>query len=176
MSDLYNRIVSERGSFERLLARIPGIRGYVEKGARRESNDMLRDYIATQLSQRVNRLAQIERTLLDNGGLGYMSKTQSAKTKLQTFRDRVKTAAPGYSGFMAAVKIDDEALERIYAFDEAMIRYVDQLDDALNTLQTAVDSSDGINEAIAALDAITIEANEAFTLRDDVLTNIGSTL
>lgn len=175
-SDLYNRIVSQRGSFEKLLARIPGIRGYLEKASRRESDTMLRDYIASQLSQRVSRLAQIERTLLDSGGLGYMSKTQSAKTKLQTFRDRVKTAAPGYSGFMDAVKIDEEALDRIYAFDEALIRYVDQFDEALTNLETAVANNDGINEAIAALDRLTIEANEAFTLREDVLTNIGSTL
>ena len=46
MSDLYDQIVSQRGQFERLIARIPGFRGYVDKGARRTADRMLRDQIA----------------------------------------------------------------------------------------------------------------------------------
>lgn len=176
MSDLYNQIVGQRGSFENLLSRIPGFRGYLDKAARRTADRMIRDHIAGQLQQRINKLAEIERKLLDNGGLGFMSKTQSAKTKLQTFHDRVKAAAPGYSGFMEAVKIDAEALERIYAFDEALVRYADRAAELLDALNAAVDKNEGIAEAITALDQMTIEANEAFTLREDVLTNLSKSL
>lgn len=176
MSDLYDEIVRQRGSFEGLLARIPGFRGYIDKGARRTADRMIRDHIAGQLKERVNRLAQIERTLLDNGGLGFMSKTQSAKTKLQTFHDRVKAAAPGYSGFMEAIKVDSDALERIYAFDEALVRYSDRFAEALDSLEGAVNENSGVAEAIANLDKLTIEANEAFSLREDVLTNLSKSL
>src|SRR5664279_5407981 len=131
MSDLYNQIVNQRGSFENLVARVPGFRGYVDKSARRTADRMLRDHIADQLTQRINRLAQIERKLLDNGGLSFMSKTTNVKMKLQTFRDRVKTAAPGYSGFGEKIKVGAEELESIYSFDEALIRYADKLDEAL---------------------------------------------
>jgi hypothetical protein len=176
MSDLYDDIIRQRGSFEGMLARIPGFRGYLDKAARRTADRMLRDHIAGQLKERVNRLAQIERLLLEGGGLGFMSKTQSAKTKLQTFHDRVKAAAPGYSGFMDAVKVEAEQLERLYAFDEALMRYVDRVDVALDSLDAAVKSNQPPGEAIAALDAVTIEANEAFGLREDVLTEIAQTL
>lgn len=176
MSELYDQIVSQRGSFENLMARIPGFRGYIDKGTRRAADRMLRDHIADQLTQRINRLVQIELALLDNGGLGYMSKTQSAKSKLQTFRDRVQTAAPGYSGFAEAIKVDAEALERIYSFDEALIRYVGRFDEVLSALDSSVKSGEGIDGALASLDQLTIEANEAFTLREDVLTNINKSL
>ncbi len=176
MSDLYEQIVSQRGSFERLIARVPGFRGYVDKGARRDADRMVRDYIADQLSQRINRLVQIERKLLDGGGLSSMSKTNSAKTKLQTYRDRVKAAAPGYSGFGEAVKVGDEELERLYSFDEALIRYIDKFDAALDALDQSVSSGEGVDEAIASLDQLTLEANDAFSLREDVLTNINKSL
>lgn len=176
MSDLYDQIVSQRGSFERLLSRMPGFRGYLDKAARRTADRMIRDHIAGQLQQRINRLAEIERKMLDGGGLGFMSKTQSAKTKLQTYHDRVKAAVPGYSGFMEAVKIDAEAMERLYAFDEALIRYADRLAEALDALAQAVDKNDGVAEAISNLDSLTVEANEAFTLREDVLTNLNKSL
>ncbi len=176
MSDLYNQIVGERGSFERLLARMPGFRGYVDKAARRTADRMLRDHIAGLLAQRIQRLSGIERKLLDNGGLSMMSKTANVKMKLQTFHDRVAAAAPGYSGFAEAVKVDSEALERIYSFDEALIRYADKFDEALTTLETNVNSSEGVDAALAALDGLTTEANQAFTLREDVLTNLSKSL
>lgn len=176
MSELYDQIVSQRGSFENLMARIPGFRGYIDKASRRTADRMIRDHIADQLTLRISRLVQIEKSLLDGGGLSYMSKTQSAKTKLQTFRDRVKAAAPGYSGFAEAVKVGSEELERIYSFDEALVRYADRFDTALAALQSAVQSGDGIDDAIANLDSLTIEANEAFSLREDVLTNINKSL
>jgi hypothetical protein len=179
MSELYDQIVSQRGGFERLLARIPGFRGYLEKASRRTADRMLRDYVAELLTQQINRLVEIERQLLDKGGLMYMSKTSSAKTKLQTYRDRVKAAAPGYSGFMDAIKIDEQALERLYSFDEAQVRYADRVSEALAALSDAVNQdglSPEIDSAIAALDRITIEANEAFSLREDVLTNLSKSI
>lgn len=176
MSELYDRITSQPGSLERLLQRIPGFTGYLDKKARRTADRMLRDHIADELSRRVARLTEIEKTLLDNGGLSYMSKTSSAKTKLQHFRDLVKTAAPGYSGIMEALKIGPEELDKLYSFDEALIAYADKFDGALNTLATAVKDKTGIEEAIASLDSLTIEANDAFALRTDVLTNLSKSV
>ncbi len=177
MSEIYEQIVSQRGAFERLLSRIPGFRGYIDKATRRTADRMVRDYVAGVLTQKINRLAALEVSLLDtDGGLQYMSETRSAKEKLQTFRDRVRAAAPGYSGFMESVKVDEEALDRLYNFDEAQIRYADQFDAALDALETAISSGEAIKEAIRALDLLTREANEAFSMREDVLTNMSKSV
>lgn len=176
MSDLYDQIVNQRGSVERLVARIPGFSGYVDRADRRTADRMLRDHIAGEIAKRISRFTTIEKAILDGGGLMMMSKTKSAKTKLQTYQDRVKAAAPGYSGLFAAIKIDGEALERLYSFDEAQIRYADHLDEALDRLDEAVKSQGDIEGALAAVDTLSIEANEAFKLRDDVLTNLDKSL
>ena len=55
MSELYDQIVSQRGSMQRLLARIPGFRGYQDKAERRNADMMLRDHIAGELAKRVKR-------------------------------------------------------------------------------------------------------------------------
>lgn len=175
MTDLYQQIINQRGSFERLLERIPGFRGYLDKGHRRTADRMLRDHIASVIEVRIDRLTQIEKRLLDNGGLRYMSKTTSVKTKMQTYHDRIKAAAPGYSGFMDAIKVDEEALDRLYSFDEAQVRYADKFDEALNALENA-STPENIDGAITELDALTLEANRAFDLREDVLTNLSKDL
>lgn len=177
MSDLYDQIASQRGSLEKLAARLPGFGGYIERATRRQADRMLRDYIAGEVASLVNRFANIEKAILDSeGGLMLMSKTKSAKAKIQTYQDRVKAAFPGYSGFFAAVKIDEEALDRLYSFDEAQIRYADKLDEELNKLEEAVQSKGDVSAAIAAVDALATEANEAFKLREDVLTNLDKSL
>lgn len=176
MSDLYNRIVNQRGGLEELLARIPGFRGYLDKATRRTADRMLRDYIAFMLSSRVQRLVALENRLLNEGGLRHMSETASVKSKLQHYRDRVAAAMPGYSGFDSAVKIEAEELELLYSFDEAQIQYVDRLDSALTGLENAITNKEDIESAIAALDAVTVEALEAYGLREQVLTNLDQTL
>jgi len=176
MSELYEQIVSQRGSVQNLVNRIPGFRGYMNRADRRSADRMLRDFIAGEIAERVQRLTNIEKAMLDNGGLMLMAKTKSAKTKIQTYQDRVKAAAPGYAGFFAAIKIEEEELGRLYSFDEAQIRYVDRFDDALDELDEAVKTNGDVDAAIANLDAVAVEANEAFNLREDVLTNLDKSL
>jgi hypothetical protein len=88
----------------------------------------------------------------------------------------VRAAALGYAGLDDEIKIREAELDKLHSFDEALVRYVDKFDESLNTLEQAVNSRTGIENAIAALDKLAIEANEAFSLREDVLTNLGKTL
>lgn len=170
MSDLYDKIVSQRGSLESLVARIPGFKGYHEKQARRTADRMLRDYIVGQIAQRVDRLIRIEKIILSNTGMEYMPKTRNLKGKINLYRDKIQTAAPGYSGMWAQMKIGADELDKIYAFDEAQIRYVEQFDLMLDRLEQAAMQKEGLDEAIWEFDGVVSEAISAFDLRDDVLT------
>ncbi len=168
-NDLYSRIVQDHGKVENLIARIPGFSGYLEMNARRQADRMIREHVADKLKEQLARLAQIENTLLDAGGMSYMTKTRSAKTKFQTLIDRISTSSPGYSGFFDAIKIGPDDLQVVYAFDEAMLDYAVKIGEKLDALAAAAASGEGIGEAIAALDALTVEANQAYSLREDVL-------
>jgi hypothetical protein len=172
MDDLYSKIVGERGSVEELVARIPGFRGYMEMTARRQADRLIREHVASQLRGQLNRLVEVEKMLLDAGGLSFMSKTRSAKTKFQTFIDRIATDAPGYSGFFDAVKVGADDLGVVYAFDLALLDYVDKFSLRLDALRDTVLRSEGIDEAIRTLDALAVEANEAYGLRENVLKGI----
>lgn len=172
MSDLYNQIANSRGSLENLLMRIPGFRGYLDKKARRDADRMIRDFVAMQIKDRLNRLNRIELSILDSAGMSYMSKTREAKDQWQYFHDRIKAAAPGYSGFFAAEKIGDLELQLLYNFDEALIRYVDRFTAELDKLEAAAKKTKGLEEAIASLRQAADEANEAFSLREDTISQL----
>lgn len=173
--DLFERIVSQRGSWENLMSRIPllgqHIENYYDATAQRDADRIIRDHVAGQIKALLPRMAQAENTILDGGGLAYMSKTRSAKGKLQTLADRIGTAAPGYA-FSGALKIGGQELAQLYAFDEAMLRYVDQIEEAVDGFVNAANANDGIDEAIMALETIVTEADSAFSLRKDVISGL----
>ncbi len=174
MSDLVNRIASQRnnGPLEGLMKRLPGFKGYEEMTERREADRMLRHHIVAVLKEQLTALVQAEKGLLTGGGLSYMSKAQSAKSKLQVFIDRINTAMPGYSGFYDAIKVGPHELDQIYAFDASLVDFEDKFRQKVADLQTAVNTKEGIDAAISALDALTVEANTAYTHRENVLTGL----
>lgn len=172
MADLYEKIISQRSGLERIIAKIPGFRGYKEMTARREADRMIRDHVVELLKEQMQRLISAEKAILQKGGLSVASKSREAKTQFQIFIDRVNTAAPGYSGFYSAQKVGPEELERIYAFDAALVEYVDRLRDAIDTLDTAARSGENIDAAISVLELVANEANAALNMRDDVITGI----
>ena len=170
--DLYQKIVSQRSGLAWLTSKIPGFAGYMEMNARRTADRLIREHIANQFEQRKDRLIDLERKLVSVGALAVMGATKSLKTKFQTLIDRIATDAPGYSGFFAANSIGPDELENIYAFDEAMLRYTDDLDTLLDSLETAIKAKESIEDAVAELDNLVLEANIAYDLRDDLVGGI----
>lgn len=169
MTDLYDKIVSERNSFENLLSKIPGFRGYMEMSTRREADRMIRDHVAKQYQGLINKFETLEREMARGSGLMLMDRTRSTKGKIDLIRARIATDTPGYSGFFATNKIDADDLEKIYAFDAAMVSYADQLAEKIDALSTSVTTGQGIPEALAEVDRIAQEAGQAYDLRDSVL-------
>lgn len=172
MPTLYEEIVSKRKGLERVMARIPGFRGYLERQARREADTMLREHIVKVLKEQMSRLISVEKKMLTGGGLAMAGKTSEAKTRYQTFIDRVNTAAPGYSGFFAAQKIGPEELEKIYSFDAALLEYGDRFREQIEYLEKMVEEKGDIDKAVDMLNDLAQEANSAFTMRDNVLTEL----
>ena len=175
MSRLHDEIVGQRGSLERLVARLPGFRGYQDMQARRQADRLLRDYVASEINQKINELVRIEQHLLEKeGGMTMINQTRKVKSKLQHLRDHFKAATPGYSGMWAQMKIGPAELERIYSFDEAMLNYVDRFDKALTRLGDVSSDVESTNKALNELGAVVDEAHDAYALRDQLFTEFAT--
>jgi hypothetical protein len=172
VTDLYRKIIADRSGLEKIVARIPGFRGYKEMSARREADRMIREHVVQALKEQMQRLVAIEKKAMSGGNLSFVGKSKSAKTNYQTFIDRVQTAAPGYSGFYSANKVGSEELERVYAFDAALIKYADEMRGILDALDHALTQKEKVDETLTALESLVIDANAAFGMRDNVVTEI----
>jgi len=172
MTDLYNRIVGQRSSFENLMAKVPGYRGYKEASDRRAADRMIRDHIVKLLKDQLTRLIDVEKKILSSGGLSEAGHTREAKMKLQNFIDRINTATPGYAGFYDAQKVGPDELAKLYNFDAALLSYVDKFKEAIDGLDKAAADKTALPGAVSALDAVGAEANTAYGLRENALHEI----
>ena len=172
-SDLYNQIMSQKGSFENLVMKIPGFKGYQEKQARRTADRFLREHLAGEIDNLIKRFGRLQTKLLDGGkGLSYMTRAREVKSKMEGYHDKVQTATPKYSGMWAQVKITEEHLDRIYAFDEAQFRFLLQFETAMDELDSAIGSGEDAGGALEKVYDVASNASDAFDLRDDVILNI----
>ena len=153
------------GTIERLLKGLPIVRGYVDKELRREADYRLRQTIAGTLESEKQRMYDLQKKLLKGGGLLYMDDLDSAVTRIQKLADRVKTASYGFAGLLDAVKIQEEQLDALHRFDVGLAARTYEVQEAVDTLGSAVEAKSGIGDAIDSLTEKLGELNRLYDAR-----------
>lgn len=157
------------GAIEKLVSGLPGIKDYRNKELRRDADYRLRQMIAGGLEEQKQKLYDLQKQLLKGGGLSWVDDVDGAVTKLQTLADRIKTASYGYAGLFNAQKIKDAQLDALHRFDVALMARVQEVKDAIASLEAAISQKDGINSAIDGLTAKLTELNNLFSQRSDAV-------
>jgi hypothetical protein len=83
--------------------------------------------------------------------------------------DKVATASYGYAGFFDAVKINEEELEKLYAYDMAFFSLADQINLALDNVEHSLMDDEGLPAAIRNLASLSRDALQTFERRYEVI-------
>jgi ABC-type enterochelin transport system substrate-binding protein len=172
MSANYERIQGERGRLESFLDKVPGYKGYKEKEMRREADSLLRNALVRDFGEQLNRLTPMQSTLIDNGGIDLMSDMGGVKTALQTLIDRIRNAPQGYAGFFDAVRVKEDDLDRLEAFDQQLVAEVAKVSAAFDGLDKAVQANADVKPAIVAARNAVQEVATLFDKRQAVITGV----
>ncbi len=171
MSDMFDKVTSGQDAFTKLIGKIPGFKGYIERSSRRSADKLLREQIANHFSIIRKRVGEIQQDFASSGELAYLDDLETAATKLQTFIDKVSNAAYGYSGFFDAIKINEEELAKIYEFDAALLETAEEVERAVENVESSV-GSDGLPASVRHLVGLTRDLVTTFDRRDEVVTGI----
>lgn len=167
---LLDRIKGNMYGLERGVAEVlPGYKGYKQKEMRREADKLLRETIAARMRTVKTQLDGLQQDLISHGRFDLLTETGSAATQIQTFIDRVRTAAYGYGGFFDAVRIKEDTLDQVYAFDAALLDYVDRIEGAISRAREGIQGED-LRALVLLIRDLAREANMTFDQRKEVLT------
>jgi hypothetical protein len=156
--------------FKKILSKIPGFKGYMERQNRRDADKALREFIANRFEALWQRVSAVQRELISMGDIAYVDDLEASSIKLRTFADRIRRATRGYSGLFDAVKINEAELAKLYAFDAALLDFADQIGKDIDAVEAAL-GSDGLSAAIRQLVASSRQAIEAYDKREEVILN-----
>lgn len=169
MSDYYGRISADQDPFTRLLSYIPGFSGYLEREKRRAADKLLRDTVARRFEELYKRLSALQSELIQQGGIEFVDDMEKAAILMRTFTDKIRNAAYGYAGFFDAVKINEQELAQLYAFDSAFFDLAEQINAALDTVEQSLGTPEALPAAIRHLATLNREAVNTFDRRYEVV-------
>jgi hypothetical protein len=131
--DVYATAKKQMRLSERILAALPGFRGYKEKELRRESDKLIRNHLSQKLAQARSNFKTIFQKMSDRRQLDVFADMDRLVAKFDLVTEKINHAPYGYSGFFDVVKVQEEALDRMTDFDNQLI-------DQVNSIASEVDA------------------------------------
>src|SRR5262245_9264345 len=113
--------VSEKNFLERLASYVPGLSGYREREARRETDRRLREFLAGRLDDGRTGLHDARNRATRDKDMGALDAIGRLDRTLQKAAAGLRYADQGYSGVFDQVKIGEAELAAIYAYDTALV-------------------------------------------------------
>jgi hypothetical protein len=169
--DLYAEAKNQMRLSERIAAAIPGFRGYKEKELRRESDKLIRNHLHLKLSEAKDDLKTVFQKLSDRRWFDVLTDMDRLVAKVDRVTEKVNHASYGYSGFFDIVKIKEENLDRMIAFDSQLVGEVDSLTADVDAFKAELatgefkNSKDRIQNLTEKLETL----EETFDKRDEVI-------
>lgn len=168
MNDIYDKVTSDQDFIRKLLAKVPGFKGYIERSNRRASDKLLREYIADQFHLLEQRISTIQSELIGQGNLDQIDDLESAAIKIRQFTDRIRRATYGYGSLFEAIKVNEEELLQIYKYDLTMLDMTDEVQRAIDNVEASI-GTDGLPAAIRHLTKLAQQMVETFNRRSSII-------
>ncbi len=165
---IYGKVTEDMDPFKKILNKVPGFGGYIERQKRRDSDKLIREYLFDQFRKLEGRVSRMQRDFISQGEIKYVDDLEATAIKLRTFADRIKTAARGYSGLFDAVNVNEAELTQIYEYDSSMLDLVDEVDRAIDNVESSV-GTDGLPAAMRHLETKAGDCIQAFNDRENVI-------
>ena len=165
--DISNKIEADMDPLKKILIKVPGFKGYLERQNRRDSDKFLRDITANRLEEQYQRVSSLERDFISQGEIMYVDDLEAGAIKIRTFADRIRRATRGYAGIFDAVKVNQEELDRLYQYDLTLLESVDEISRAIDNIELSM-GAEGLPASIRNLASTTQDAIIVFNKREEV--------
>ncbi|MCS6885263.1 MAG: zinc ribbon domain-containing protein [Acidobacteriota bacterium] len=162
---------SARNWLEKIVARIPGYKGYQDKETRRDVDKLHREHVAQILFSLKQNVNAIIRELSDTGRLFEVGPLDKILKKLDKLENKIRYASYGYKGFFDVIKIQEPQLEQLYQFDLAILNDVELLKSKIEMLARQASDKTTLKAASAEVDITIDQLDERFSKRFEAIEN-----
>lgn len=168
---VYEKAKKQMRLSERIVAALPGFRGYKEKELRRESDRLVRNHLYQKLSQAKSDLKSVFQKLSDRRSFDVLTDMDRLVARFDRVNEKVNHASYGYAGFFDVVKIEEEALDRMIDYDNQLVNEADKIVTEVSTFKSEVAKQkfEKTKDRIQTLSDALEDFEEAFDKRQEVI-------
>jgi len=124
---LLEKAKGERTLSERILGELPGFRGYKEKELRRETDKLVRNHIYRKLLEARKDAKEVFQKLADQRLHEVLTEMDRLVMVFDRVTAKINHASYGYAGFFNVLKVQEEKLDKMIAFDNELIGQVQEI-------------------------------------------------
>jgi len=136
--DFYEKAKKQMRLSERILAAMPGFRGYKEKELRRESDRLIRNHLYRRLSEAKSDLKDVFQKLSDLRLFEVLTDVDRLAAKFDRVAAKIDHASYGYTGFFNIVKVEEANLDRMIDFDNKLVDDIEKIVNEVEAFKTEV--------------------------------------
>jgi hypothetical protein len=168
---IYEKAKGEMRLSERILAELPGFRGYKEKELRRESDKLIRNHLYQRLTEARKDLKEIFQKLSDNRLQEILTDMDRFVMRFDRVSEKINHASFGYSGFYNVMKIEEEKLDKMIEFDIGLMDDVDKIAEETTAFKKEVMKQDfeKVSDHIQSLNDLLEELEVTFDGREEII-------
>ena len=172
--DIYGKARKQMRLSERILAELPGFRGYKEKELRRESDKLIRNQLYRKLSGAKSGFKDVFQKVSDRRMFDVLPDIDRVVAKFDRVSEKVNHASYGYTGFFNVVKVQEENLDRMIDFDNQLFDNAQKIAEEVSALKSEVEkqkfdkAKDHVRSVRETLEAF----EEAFDRREEVILGV----
>jgi hypothetical protein len=172
--DMYEKAKSEMRLSERILAALPGFRGYKEKELRRESDRLIRNHLYQRLSEARKDLKEVFQKLSDHRLQEVLTDMDRFIMRFDRVAEKINHASYGYAGFFNVVKIDEPKLDKMVEFDNGLMDDVTKIVEETSAFKKEVmgHDFDKVAAHIQTLNVMVEELEESFDGREEIIMGV----
>ena len=170
----YEKVKGEMRLSERILAEIPGFRGYKEKEIRRESDKIIRNHLYRKLNQAKEDLRRVFQKLSDYRRYEFLTDMDRLMARIDRIAEKINHASYGYTGFFDAVKVEEPDLDRMIKFDAELLDDVEEIVKASSAFKADIEASkfDAAKKHIEKVGGLIETLEKTFDERREVILGV----
>jgi predicted translin family RNA/ssDNA-binding protein len=171
---LYEKGKEERSLFERILVVLPGFRGYKEKELRRESDKLIRNRTYRELDKARADLKDVFQKLSAHHVHEVLTDMDHLIMRFDRVAEKINHASYGYAGFFNILKVQEEKLDKMIAFDSGLISQAKEIVDESESFKKEV--ATGVfkqaNNRLQKVQELLESLEETFDEREEIVLGV----
>jgi len=157
---------------EKAMRLIPGYKGYKRKEERRDNDQLFRSALVQRLDLIRARINEVPAGLTGPSALIAVSNLDRVQKKLEKVTDEIRYASRGYRGWFDIHKVREDELDSLYAFDVGLLENIDELDQAVTSLEAAAAAGTELKGPIDQMIDILVAFSEKMATRSSLMIDL----